>query len=231
MSQLVSLQPKYYFVTGTDTEVGKTFISCALLHQAAQLGLTTAAYKPVAAGCETSIQGLRNEDALMLQQASTQPLAYQDVNPIALAPAVAPHLAARQVGSHIGLEVINTGYRQLKDKNADFTLVEGAGGWRLPLNDNQYLSDFVVQQQLAVILVVGVKLGCLNHALLTAQAIRSDGLHIAGWVANQLDMSMPFRQDNIDDLKVRLKAPFLGQVPQLNKAQEAAPYLDLALLI
>lgn len=225
------MKPHCYFVTGTDTEVGKTFISCAILQQANQQGLTTAAYKPVAAGCELCAEGLRNEDALLLQQASSLSLSYDKINPVALAPAVAPHLAALKADVSLSLDRITSGYQHLVSKRADLTLVEGAGGWRLPLDKNYYLSDFVIEQRLGVILVVGIRLGCLNHALLTAEAINHDGLKLVGWVANQLDMSMPYRQENIDDLKSRIDAPFFGQVPQVETPEHAAQHIDLSSLL
>jgi dethiobiotin synthetase len=207
-----------YFITGTDTEVGKTFITCALLRSLNARGLSTAAYKPIAAGCENTAEGLRNEDALLLQAACSLKLAYSEVNPIALAPPIAPHLAAKQLGQLIELETISAGFRHLGAKQADVLLVEGAGGWYLPLGENshgqqQTMPDFVKQQQLPVIMVVGMRLGCLNHALLTAKAIRSEGLTLVGWVANQIGGEMPFLQDNINSLNTLLNAPMLANIP------------------
>lgn len=232
--------PRSFFVTGTDTEVGKTFVSQALLQACNNKGFSTAAYKPVAAGCERTADGLRNEDALLLQAASSIELSYQDVNPIAFAEPVAPHLACEQLvvmgkGQPIELHAINQGYLALQQKQADVLLVEGAGGWRLPLGPNaqgreQFLSDFAIAQQLPVILVVGMRLGCLNHALLTAEAIHQDGLLLAGWVANLLDPQMPYLTQNVDSLSKLLNAPLIGSLPLLDNPQQAAQYLDLSVM-
>jgi dethiobiotin synthetase len=230
--------PRRFFVTGTDTEVGKTFVSQALLQACNKKGLSTAAYKPVAAGCEPSPDGLRNQDALLLQAASSIELSYQDVNPIAFAQAVAPHLACGELvamgkAQPIELHAINQGYLGLEQKQADVLLVEGAGGWRLPLGPNaqgreQFLSDFAIAQQLPVILVVGMRLGCLNHALLTAQAIERDGLLLAGWVANLLDPQMPYLAQNVDSLTKLLNAPLIGSLPIVDHPKQAVQYLDLS---
>lgn len=219
------------FVTGTDTDVGKTFISQGILMAATQAGLRCAGYKPVSAGCEMTPDGLRNEDALILQKYSNVNLTYQQVNPIAFADPVAPHLAARKQSTSIGIEQIESGFKELEQTDADFVLVEGAGGWRLPINDQQYLSDFVVNQQLPVVLVVGLKLGCLNHALLTVEAVTNDGLNVVGWVANQVDPGMLYLEDNIAELKRLISAPCLGVVPRLNDAEKVVEYLDVSKLL
>ncbi|MBL4629889.1 MAG: dethiobiotin synthase [Paraglaciecola sp.] len=227
----ISVKPRAFFVTGTDTEVGKTFVSEALLILLNKKGLLTAGYKPIAAGCELTEQGLRNEDALALQQHSNMDLTYNDVNPIAFEEAIAPHLAAQNLSEDhtaqvISIDTIDAGFIGLLQKNPDVIIVEGAGGWRLPLGIDdagqpRYLSEFVVAQQLSVVLVVGMRLGCLNHAVLTAECIRNDGLTIAGWVANQIEPNMPFLVDNIDSLKMLLGAPFMGSLPKLNSPAEA----------
>jgi dethiobiotin synthetase len=224
-----------FFVTGTDTEVGKTFITQGLLLAMDAAGLSTAAYKPVAAGCEQTNQGLRNEDALLLQAASNIALTYSEVNPIAFAEPVAPHLAAQNLAQNISLQAINYGFIHLQQKQTDVLMVEGAGGWRLPLGRNsigvqQYLSDFAMQHKLPVIMVVGMRLGCLNHALLTAQAICFDGLQLVGWVANQINSEMPYLDENIQSLKEQLNAPFIGSVPKLDAPEKALEYLDLSSL-
>ena len=230
------MKTQTFFVTGTDTEVGKTFISQALLHAMSVAGLSTSAYKPVAAGCEQTAHGLRNEDALLLQAASSIELSYDEVNPIAFLEPVAPHLAAQNLSRTISLNDIHDGFICLEHKQADVLLVEGAGGWRLPLGPNpqgeqQYLSDFAIQQKLAVIMVVGVRLGCLNHALLTAEAIRCDGLQLVGWVANQIDSNMPYQEENIQSLKEQLNAPFIGSIPKLDRPEQALEFLDLTSLL
>lgn len=160
-----------YFITGTDTDVGKTTIAAGLLHAARLAGLSTAAGKPVASGCELGPKGLRNADALALLAQSSLPLSYAEVNPFAFEPAIAPHLAAREAGVALTVQSLLMPMRELLAKGADFTLIEGAGGWRVPLADQDNLSDLAMALGLPVILVVGVRLGCINHALLSAEAI------------------------------------------------------------
>jgi len=230
------MHSKTFFITGTDTEVGKTFISQALLLAFNARGLSTAAYKPVAAGCEETSQGLRNNDALLLQAASSVSLSYQELNPIAFVEPVAPHLAAQQRQQKISLQDISQGFEHLQNKQADVLLVEGAGGWRLPLGETesgkqQFLSDFAIEHKLPVILVVGMRLGCLNHALLTAEVIQHDGLQIVGWVANQLHGDMPYLQENIASLTDLLSLPFIGSVPKLASPQGALEFLDVSSLL
>src|ERR1700741_3361465 len=175
-----------FFVTGTDTGVGKTLVSCALLHALAARGVNVAGMKPVASGSDMTTQGLRNDDALALQQAATVAADYRIINPYCFAPAIAPHLAAQQMGVAIGLPVLQQAYRQLL-RMSEVVIVEGAGGWRVPLAPAGYLSDFAEAEKMAVILVVGLRLGCLNHALLTAEAIQSGPCRLAGWVGNLID--------------------------------------------
>ena len=222
------MQTKTFFIAGTDTDVGKTFVASGILQCANARGLSTAGYKPISAGCELTDEGLRNEDALVLQANSSLDLQYDEVNPIAFADPVAPHLAAERNHTAISLNDVSAGYSTLVQKSADFLLVEGAGGWRLPLNNNgQFLSDFVIQQKLPVILVVGMKLGCLNHAMLTIEAIERDGLKLAGWVANFVDPQMMYQQDNLKSLKCLIQAPCLGEIPYLEKANHPSQYIDL----
>jgi dethiobiotin synthetase len=236
----LSVKRRAFFVTGTDTEVGKTFITEALLILLNKKGLLTAAYKPIAAGCELTPLGLRNEDALALQEHSSIDLGYDEVNPIAFEAAIAPHLAAQNLkeddtAQPISIDTVREGFIALLQKKPDVLIVEGAGGWRLPLGidfDGQprYLSEFVVERNLSVILVVGMRLGCLNHAVLTAECIRNDGLKIAGWVANQVDPDMLFLDENIESLKTLIDAPFLGALPKVNSPVDAGVYLDLSVL-
>ncbi|WP_454256399.1 dethiobiotin synthase [Pseudomonas sp. Marseille-Q8238] len=221
-----------FFVTGTDTEVGKTTIAAGLLHAARAAGLSTAAAKPVASGCELTPQGLRNSDALALLGESTVALRYEQVNPFAFAPAIAPHLAAREAGVELGVAALAEPVRQVLALGADFTLVEGAGGWRVPLAGTSNLSDLAIDLQLPVILVVGVRLGCINHALLSAEAIERDGLLLAGWVANIVDAHTSRLEENIATLVERLPAPCLGCVPFLPERSPAsvAAHLQIQLL-
>ena len=236
----LSVKRRAFFVTGTDTEVGKTFVSAALLILLNKKGLLTAGYKPIAAGCEVTAEGLRSKDALALQKHSSLDLSYSEVNPIAFEAAIAPHLAAQnfnedKTAQPISVDTVREGFNYLLQKKPDVLIVEGAGGWRLPLGIDyegqaRYLSEFVVERNLSVILVVGMRLGCLNHAVLTAECIRNDGLKIAGWVANQVDPDMPMLEANIDSLKTLLDAPFIGTIPRLNTPSDAGDYFDVSVL-
>ena len=221
-----------FFVTGTDTDVGKTTIAAGLLRAARLAGLSTAAVKPVASGCEDGAAGLRNSDALALLAECSLPLSYAEVNPFAFAPAIAPHLAAREAGVELKVEALATAVQAVLAQQADFTLVEGAGGWRVPLGEQATLADLPIALDLPVILVVGVRLGCINHALLTAEAIARDGLRLAGWVANVLDPQTSRLDDNLRTLTERLAAPCLGRVPRLQQADAAAVarHLNIGLL-
>jgi dethiobiotin synthetase len=221
---------KAWFVTGTDTGVGKTAISCALLKAAAQAGLRTAAVKPVAAGCDDNGQ---NEDALQLLDCMTEPLDYSQVNPVALDAPVAPHIAAEMQGKRLQASRLAGICRGVMMGSAEFVLIEGAGGWRVPIGPRETLADLAVQLQVGVILVVGMRLGCINHALLTAEAVRRDGLVLAGWVANQPGETMICHKENLDTLKRLIPAPLLGEVPQLTPFDpgEAGTYLSLQHLL
>ncbi|RMQ42913.1 ATP-dependent dethiobiotin synthetase BioD [Pseudomonas cichorii] len=221
-----------YFITGTDTDAGKTTVAAGLLHAARLSGLSTAAGKPVASGSVITPQGLRNSDALALLAECSLPLSYDDVNPWAFEPAIAPHLAAREAGVALTVNSLLQPMRRLLDRNADFTLIEGAGGWRVPLADQSNLSDLAMGLGLPVILVVGVRLGCINHALLSAEAIARDGLQLAGWVANIIEPRTSRLEENLATLSERLPAPCIGRVPRLKKstADAVAEHLHLELL-
>ncbi len=222
-----------YFVTGTDTEIGKTTIAAGLLHAARLAGLSTAAAKPIASGCQHTAEGLRNDDALALLAQCSLPLRYDEVNPLAFAPAIAPHLAARDAGVSLEVPALQAAVRTILDKGADFTLVEGAGGWRVPLGGMATLADLARALGIPVVLVVGVRLGCINHALLSTDAIVADGLTLAGWVANVVDPHVARLQDNLTTLAERLPAPCLGQVPFLPSicTEQVAQHLDLSRLM
>jgi dethiobiotin synthetase len=221
-----------YFITGTDTDVGKTTIAAGLLYAARQAGLSTAAGKPVASGSVLGPSGVRNGDALALMAECSVALTYEEVNPIAFEPAIAPHLAAREAGVTLTVQSLLEPMRHILSKGADFTLIEGAGGWRVPLADQANLSDLACALQLPVILVVGVRLGCINHALLTAEAIARDGLQLVGWVANIIDSKTSRLEENLATLAERLPAPCLGRVPRLKKptAEAVAEFIHLELL-
>lgn len=226
-------RPHAFFVTGTDTDAGKTVVSAGLLAAANARGLTTAALKPVAAGCEMTADGLRNADALLLQRTASLALDYDEVNPVALEPAVAPHIAAAQAGRRLSLPQLVGFCRGTLMRRADMTLIEGAGGWRLPLGPQRFLSELPRELGLPVVLVVGMRLGCLNHALLTAEAIARDGLRLAGWVANQIDPAMACYEENVATLRALFRAPCLGEVPHLPDPcpQLVATYLDIEPLL
>lgn len=208
-----------YFITGTDTAVGKTLIACALLHAFAAQGRKVAGMKPVAAGCDETDQNARvelNEDVRQLRAASNILATLGQINPYCFAHPIAPHIAARKIGVHINFERILTSYHELAAQ-ADVVIVEGVGGFRVPLNESQDSADLAQQLDLPVILVVGMRLGCLNHALLTSRAITDSGLKCAGWVANVLDSEMPALPENIDALQQRIAAPLLGVVPHQSR--------------
>ena len=207
---------QWLFITGTDTDVGKTVVACGFLAAANQQGLRTAAIKPVAAGCEVTKQGMTNTDALQLQAAASHKLPYQQINPIALEPAIAPHIAAAEAGVRLSASRLVGYCRGVSLMPVDMVVIEGAGGWRVPINSRETLADVARELNCAVVVVVGMRLGCLNHALLTMEAIRRDGLQIAGWVANILDPEMPRLQENIDTLMQCINEPCLGTVPRLD---------------
>lgn len=217
-----------YFITGTDTGVGKTLISTALLHAFAEQGKSVAGFKPVAAGCDADEH---NEDAVALRAASSMPLTYGQVNPYCFTQPVAPHIAARHNGVRLELKRMLASYHELAGQ-ADVVIVEGAGGFMVPLNEQLTTADLASELGLPVILVVGMRLGCLNHALLTLRAIADCRLECAGWVANVVDADMPVLQENIDALKERIAAPLLGVVPYQREpdAQQVAQLLDVELL-
>jgi dethiobiotin synthetase len=220
------------FVAGTDTDVGKTLVAAALLEYANNKGLSTAALKPVAAGCEQSEQGLCNEDALLLQKHASMELSYEQINPFAFAPAIAPHIAAQEEGRRLSADRIVGFCRGVLMKGADLTVVEGAGGWRVPLNEREYFSRIPQLLKLPVVLVVGMRLGCINHAILTAEAIQRDGLTIVGWVANCVEPEMPRYQDNLNTLKQTISAPLLGEIPFMGSptVEQAAQKLQLSFI-
>lgn len=205
---MTSLLSGHYFLTGTDTDAGKTWVACALLRQARAAGLSTLGLKPVAAGAEQVAGEWCNEDAQQLRAASSVQLPYEQVNPILLREPMAPHLAARREQRTLAATRIAGYVRGAMAAKPDLLLVEGAGGWRVPLNDRETMADLAVALQLPVILVVGMRLGCLNHALLTAEAIMRDGLPLAGWVANTVPgTAMAAEADNIATLEQWLPAP------------------------
>lgn len=221
-----------FFVTGTDTGIGKSWSSAALLTALRRRGHTALGMKPVASGCAETPDGLRSEDALLLLAQGTLPAPpYELINPYALAAPIAPHLAARLAGVEIRLERILAALDEL-GRRADFTVVEGVGGWRVPLNGRETVADLAGAAGLPVILVVGVRLGCLNHALLSAEAIRR-GPGLAGWIANRVDADTAYPEENIASLRDRMDAPLLGVLPHLREfdADALAERIDLDALL
>ena len=207
------MKPRCYFVAGTDTGVGKTVVSAALLLAARGCGLGTLGLKPVAAGCVRAGGRLVNEDALLLQRCSSLSPAYAAVNPVALEPAIAPHIAAARAGIELRAAALADQVREQESSGAEVLLVEGAGGWLVPLNQTETMADLAALLGYPVILVVGMRLGCINHALLSAQAIKTAGLQLAGWVANSVAGEMDCLAENVRTLESRLPALRLGTVP------------------
>ena len=204
--------PRGMFVTGTDTGVGKTLASCTLLHALRARGLRAVGMKPLASGCEATPDGLRNEDALALQAASNPRPAYDDLNPYALPLPLAPEIAARDAGIEVALAPILAAHARLRAQ-ADVVVVEGVGGWAAPLSGQLDQADLVRALELPVVLVVGLRLGCLNHAYLSARAILADGCRLAGWIGTGIDPTMARIDDNRALLAARIPAPCLGWLP------------------
>jgi len=225
-----------YFVTGTDTGVGKTLVAAGLLRAARGRGLSTIGIKPVAAGWLPGPDGAQvNEDALELRSASSIDIDIATVNPIALEEPIAPHIAATRSGMRIHKDELVRHCRSVcRDYSPQCVVVEGAGGWAVPLNETETMADFCVALGFPVIVVIGMKLGCLNHALLTVRAVHDAGLTVAGWVANCTEPEMAVFEENLQSLCDRLSAPLLGVIPYQGKtvtADRAAEYLQLDLLM
>ena len=201
-----------YFIIGTDTNVGKTYIASALIKHFVRAGYQTVGMKPLASGCNITAEGeLLNDDVLALSTASNVSAALGLINPYRFAPAIAPHIAAEQTGQVVDCMQIVQAYQQLSAM-ADIVIVEGAGGFFVPLNGQQNLADLAVMLNIPIILVVGMRLGCINHALLTVEAVKARGLHLAGWVANLVDPDMPVFAENLASLQQRIAAPCLSVV-------------------
>jgi dethiobiotin synthetase len=220
-----------YFITGTDTGVGKTCVSLGLIHAFKSQGKIVTGMKPVSAGCTRTEHGLRNEDAVQLQHESFIEIPYDIINPYAYEPAVAPHIAAQELGEKIELDTMARCYKIIADQS-EVVIVEGAGGWLAPINNSETMADLVTRLQLPVILVVGIRLGCLNHALISVESIKNCRLTLAGWVANQASTHMDKSQDNIEYLKHRIPAPLLGVIPHNTRItpMQTASCLDVTIL-
>ncbi|NGN96922.1 dethiobiotin synthase [Grimontia sp. S25] len=220
---------KSFFVTGTDTEVGKTVASMAVMQAVSKAGYSVAGYKPVAAGSKETEQGPMNSDAIRLRECTTVEVSYEDVNPCLLHAACSPHIAAELENETVDFSLLTDGLKNLQARS-EFTLVEGAGGWRVPVTYDTTLADWVVGEKLPVILVVGIKLGCLNHAYLTAEAIRRDGMEIVGWVANRVNPGTEHYSDIVKTLEHHLKVPKLGEIPYMPsiKSRDLSGYIDIS---
>lgn len=201
-----------YFIIGTDTNVGKTYVASALVRHFAKAGYQTIGMKPIASGCMQTPDGdLLNDDVLALSTASNVVAPLDLTNPYRFSPAIAPHIAAEQAEEIIDGEKIKQAYHELTQL-AEVVVVEGAGGFLVPLNRQETLADLAVTLNIPMILVVGMRLGCINHALLTVEAIKSRGLTLAGWVANQVDAEMPVFEENLASLQQRIAAPCISVV-------------------
>ena len=200
-----------YFITGTDTDVGKTYIASALIKHFCEQGLLTIGMKPVAAGAEMVNGRLINSDVTELIKAGNVDADIELINPYVFAPAIAPHIAAEQVGVTVSLDKIQQSFDALQSQ-VEVVVVEGAGGFCVPINRQETMADLAIKLNLSVIMVVGVRLGCINHALMTAGSIKAAGLTLAGWVANRIDPDMPAIEKNISTLKAMLKAPCIADV-------------------
>lgn len=205
-------RPDSFYVTGTDTGIGKTCVSVALLRSLRASGKRVAGMKPIASGCELTPEGLRNEDALALLEASELDLPYDWVNPEAFREPVSPHAAAAWSGREIDIERIVRAYQALRD-TAEAVIVEGVGGWMAPLGEHLDQAAICRRLNLPVVMVVGLRLGCLNHAGLTLRAIEADGVAWAGWAVSEIDPGMLARNENLDWLSRHLPPPFLGLLP------------------
>ncbi|VFP87580.1 ATP-dependent dethiobiotin synthetase BioD [Candidatus Erwinia haradaeae] len=222
---------KYFFITGTDTNIGKTIATCALLQAAIRADYRAVGYKPVASGCALTPDGPRNRDALVLMRSSNVDVSYNQVNPYPLRAPTAPHIASHDEGKSIDSNILSAGLLAL-GSIANWVVVEGTGGWLTPLGLQYNYSDWVIMERLPVILVVGVKLGCINHALLTASAVRQAGLNLIGWIANYPTTNSYRAQDYVMALEQRLDTHLLGVIPWIQNAIDAplSNYLNLSVL-
>lgn len=217
-----------YFITGTDTGVGKTELACGLIRAYARRGFKVAAMKPVAAGARAVSRELRNGDVERLREAANVRVPHRWMNPYVFAAPIAPHLAAERAGQRIDPERIVAAYRRLAS-HAQVVIVEGVGGWLVPLNERFDSADLACRLDLPIVLVVGMRLGCLSHALLTAEAIAARGLRFAGWFANRIDPRMRAYRGNVDALRRRLGAPLCAEIPFRARADARRAAIDRAL--
>ncbi|MEO7066188.1 MAG: dethiobiotin synthase [Rhodanobacter sp.] len=215
------------FIAGTDTNIGKTHTACSLLHALRAAGFSACGMKPVASGCLATEDGLRNGDAMALRAASSTLLPYEQVNPLAMRDPLSPHLAAAHDGVLISMPPLRSAFEKMCATH-QYVVVEGVGGWMVPLAPGLLASDIAKQWQLPVILVVGLRLGCLNHSLLSARAILADGCQLIGWIGNCVDPDMDALDENLATLREMLPAPCLGVLPYAVAAEPAAAWLTAA---
>jgi len=215
------------FITATDTDAGKTYVAQALVHALVANNKKVAVYKPISAGCEYIDHTLVNEDALLLLKQANCQQTITEINPIAFAEPIAPHIAAAKLQQAINISDIERGYDKISALAPEVIICEGAGGWRLPLGQGKFLSEFVQATAQEVILVVNMKLGCLNHAVLSYQAIINDGLNCLGWIAN-CPADMPYLAENIAELSELLPVPKLAQLPFEDDITKAAKKIDIS---
>jgi dethiobiotin synthetase len=216
---------KGVFITGTDTGVGKTVVATALVRALAGVGLRVAGMKPVATGAERTPDGLRNADALALQGAANVAAPYEIVNPYCFEPAIAPHIAAKEAGTAIDVHLVRRRFEELS-RDTDFVVVEGAGGWLAPISATQTFADLALALEIPVLLVVGLRLGCLNHALLTAESFAARRARLAGWIANRLDAGFERVAENLATLQARLQSPPLADVPFVAQGSPGHAFLE-----
>ncbi|QCI22152.1 dethiobiotin synthase [Buchnera aphidicola] len=210
---------KKFFITGTDTNVGKTFVSKILLRKASQIGYNTAGYKPVASGCKKTPLGFFNHDAIILRENSSVILDYQEVNPILFFENAPPHFLSKIYNRNIKMKNLSLGLKKIV-KKSNWILIEGAGGWYTPISYQDTFSDWVKKEKLIVIIVIGIKLGCINHAILTEKAILSEKLECRGWIANHTIPEDKYNLYYIQTLQKYMNSPFLGTVPYLQKKNQ-----------
>ncbi|WNC66793.1 dethiobiotin synthase [Thalassotalea nanhaiensis] len=219
-----------YFITATDTDAGKTLVATALTAAFVTSNSKVAVFKPVSAGCELINEQLVNLDAKLLQGQANCDQSIANINPIAFAEPIAPHIAALSESTEISTEIISTHFNDVIKIKPDVIITEGAGGWRLPLGNGEFLSGFVQQQQMDVILVIGMKLGCLNHAILTYESIVNDGVNVVGWIANH-PVHMPYLEENIQLLESTIKAPLIGRLGFISDIEQAINSIDIKPLL
>ncbi len=227
------IKAKKIFITGTDTDVGKTLLTTCLITLLQNKKKSVVALKPIAAGCEIVNGELKNLDALLIQTVMDKEMEYHKVNPILLEKPMAPHLAARLENKKLSVKQLQQSC-DMQQYSSDYLLIEGAGGWLVPLNEKESYADFVIAEQCDVILVVGIKLGCINHALLSLKNIQSSGLNVIGWVANCIEPNMLAIKENIETLTELINVPRIAKIPFIkeegdffNLTQAAIEYVNI----